>query len=99
MPIYEFYCKKCHMIFNFFSSTINTEKSPDCPKCDNTGLQRRMSMFATPKNRGDEEGDDMQMPDIDEAKMEKALTMLASEAENINEDDPKICKLPAIFMI
>jgi len=29
------------------------------------------------------------MPPIDEAKMEKAMGMLAREAEQINEDDPR----------
>ena len=29
------------------------------------------------------------MPDIDESKMEKAMSLLAKEADNVNEDDPK----------
>ena len=29
------------------------------------------------------------MPPLDEAKMEKAMTMLAKEADKINEDDPR----------
>ena len=29
------------------------------------------------------------MPPLDEAKMEKAMAMLAGEAEKINEDDPR----------
>ncbi len=29
------------------------------------------------------------MPDIDESKLEKAMGALASEAERINEDDPR----------
>ncbi len=88
MPIYEFYCKKCHMIFNFFSSTINIDKKPICPKCKKTKLERQMSKFATLKRNG-EEKDEMPMPDMDESKLEKAMNMLAKEAENINEDDPR----------
>ena len=87
MPIYEFYCKDCHMIFNFFSGTINTEKRPMCPKCKKIKLERQMSTFAISQNRGEEE--DMPMPDMDEAKMEQAMNVLASEAENIDENDPK----------
>jgi hypothetical protein len=47
-----------------------------------------MSIFAK-VSRGKEElaGDDM--PPIDEAKMEKAMAMLAGEAEKMNEDDPR----------
>ena len=87
MPIYEFYCKKCHMIFNFFSSSVNVEKKPDCPKCGQKKLERQMSVFSSLRHKGEEE--DMPMPDIDESKMEQAMSLLAKEAENMNEDDPK----------
>ena len=87
MPIYEFYCPDCHMIFNFFSRTINTEKIPPCPKCNRSELDRQMSSFAV--LRGVKEDHDEGLPDIDESKLEKAMAALASEAERINEDDPK----------
>jgi len=87
MPIYEFYCKRCHMIFNFFSSSVNIEKRPDCPKCGQKKLERQMSVFSSLRHKGEEE--DMPMPDIDESKMEQAMSLLAKEAENMNEDDPK----------
>jgi len=87
MPIYEFYCKNCHMIFNFFSNSINVEKRPNCPKCKKRKLERQMSTFSTPRNRAEE--DDMPMPDIDESKMEQAMNLLANEAEQMDEDDPR----------
>jgi putative FmdB family regulatory protein len=87
MPIYEFYCPECHMVFSFFSRTINTEKIPPCPKCNRPKLDRQMSSFAV--LRGAKEDQDDGLPDIDESKLEKAMTALASEAERINEDDPK----------
>jgi putative FmdB family regulatory protein len=87
MPIYEFYCKDCHMIFNFFSKTINTEKRPLCPRCEKTQLDRRMSLFALSRNRGEEQ--DAPMPDLDEGKMEKAMNLLAREVENVDENDPR----------
>jgi putative FmdB family regulatory protein len=87
MPIYEFYCKKCHMLFNFFSSTINTEKRPLCPKCGKVKLERRMSVFARVKNRG--ESEETPLPDLDESKMEQAMGLLAKEAETMDENDPR----------
>ncbi len=87
MPIYEFYCKSCHMIFNFFSNSVNVEKRPNCPKCKKRKLDRQMSTFSTPRNRDEE--DDMPMPDIDESKMEQAMNLLANEAEQMDEDDPR----------
>lgn len=87
MPIYEFYCSECHTIFNFFSKSVNTEKTPLCPKCQKIHLDRYMSVFATPRNKGEE--DDTPLPDLDENKMERAMNLLAKEAEHIDENDPK----------
>ncbi len=86
MPVYEFYCPDCHMLFNFLSRRINTAKKPDCPKCGRKGLERQVSIFAISKNRQEE--DDF-MPDIDESKLEQAMMSMASEIENIDEDDPR----------
>ena len=87
MPIYEFYCDQCHTIFNFFSRTVNTRKVPLCPRCKDNKLSRQVSMFAV-TGRAREEGDMDDLP-FDEGKMEKAMQMLAGEAERINEDDPR----------
>lgn len=87
MPIYEFYCPECHMIFNFFSRSVNTEKRPMCPRCQKIKLDRKMSAFVTPRNRGEEK--DMPLPDLDETKMERAMNLLAKEAEHVDENDPK----------
>lgn len=87
MPIYEFYCEDCNVIFNFFSRTVDTEKRPLCPKCKKRKLSRQVSIFAvTGRAKEDTEGDDLP---FDENKMEQAVQMLAGEAERINEDDPR----------
>ena len=87
MPIYEFYCDRCHMLFNFFSRSINTSKRPQCPKCKTNRLSRQMSSFAFTGRV--KEGNDMDDLPIDESKMEQAMQMLAGEAEKIDQDDPK----------
>jgi len=46
-----------------------------------------MSVFSFTGNASEENGMD-DLP-VDEDKMEKAMQVLAREAENINEDDPK----------
>ena len=86
MPIYEFFCSPCNIIFSFYSSRVNTKKVPRCPKCSKK-LKRLMSIFAT-IGQAREEGDNP-LPDFDEGKMERVLGELASEAEQINEDDPR----------
>jgi putative FmdB family regulatory protein len=87
MPIYEFYCENCHTIYSFFSRTVNTKKKPNCPKCKTKKLSRQVSLFAV-TGKAKEDGDLDDLP-IDESKMEKAMNLLAREAEGINEDDPK----------
>ncbi len=87
MPVYEFYCKDCNTIFNFFSPTVNTTKIPVCPKCKKSKLARQISLFAV-TGKAKEGGDIDDLP-FDESKMEQAMQMLAGEADKINEDDPR----------
>ncbi len=89
MPIYEFYCKKCNTIYNFFSKTVNTTKIPNCPKCKKVKLSRQMSVFAALTGKTTEDSDNDFLGGLDESKMEKAMMQLAAEAEKINDDDPK----------
>jgi putative FmdB family regulatory protein len=86
MPIYEFYCEGCNTLFNFFSRTVNTKKIPACPRCANPRLKRKVSMFAVTGRADENSMDDLPM---DASKMEKAMEMMAREAEHINEDDPR----------
>jgi putative FmdB family regulatory protein len=87
MPIYEFYCSRCNTIYNFFSRRINTTKVPVCPTCGDVPLSRQVSVFAV-TGRAREDGDADDLP-FDESRMEKAMQMLAGEADKINEDDPR----------
>ncbi|MBI5559481.1 MAG: zinc ribbon domain-containing protein [Deltaproteobacteria bacterium] len=87
MPIYEFYCKQCHTIFNFLSQRVNTTAQPSCPKCHGE-LQRKMSTFSTIGRTKYEDDEDF-IPQFNEAKMEQVLTGLTREAEGLDEDDPR----------
>jgi hypothetical protein len=71
----------------FFPEPSTHPKRPQCPKCKTRTLQRQMSAFAF-TGKAKESGDDDDLP-FDEAKMEKAMQMLAGEADRINEDDPR----------
>ena len=88
MPIYEFYCKKCNTIYKFYSRTIDTSTVPKCPRCKRVKLERIFSSFATLSKRGGEESLEAGVPDIDESKLERAMTMLEKEAEGMDENDP-----------
>lgn len=88
MPIYEFYCKRCNTIYNFFSKTVNTRKIPLCPKCKQEKLIRQMSVFAALSGGGKSE-EKHPLDGLDEKKVEKELAKIAAEAEKIKDDDPR----------
>lgn len=87
MPIYEFYCDTCNVVFNFLSGRINTSTKPACPRCGKKEISRQMSTFAT-IGKASENNDDM-MAGMDETKMEEAFGSLMQEAEGMNEEDPR----------
>lgn len=86
MPIYEFYCPGCHVLFSFLSRSVNTAKRPMCPRCGKKKLQRQVSLFAVTGRA--EEGGGEELP-MDESKLESAMETLAGEAENMDENDPR----------
>lgn len=89
MPIYEFYCSRCHTIYNFFSKSANTDKIPLCPKCLDVPLSRQMSVFATISGKAGDETADDPFSALDEKKVEKELMKLAGEAEKIKDNDSR----------
>lgn len=87
MPIYEFYCDHCNVLFNFFSRRINTSARPDCPRCGRKKLERKISSFVI-TGRAKEPSAEGDLP-FDESRMERAMETLAREAEKIDENDPR----------
>lgn len=90
MPIYEFYCRDCHTIYNFFARRVDTETVPKCPKHAKHQLRRQMSRFAISSGRGDTPEAGMgPEPDFDDEKMEQAMMQMAGEVDLLDEDDPR----------
>ncbi len=87
MPIYEFYCRTCHVVYNFFSARIDTTAKPQCPRCDRPDLERKPSRFATLKQQPDAEGEEAPMAGFDESKIEGAMESLMGEMGSLEEDD------------
>ena len=87
MPIYECFCDRCNVIFNFFSSRIDTATIPVCPQCGREEMERRISTFAT-IGKAKEHTDDP-LAGVDESKMEQAMQSLMRDAEGINDQDPR----------
>ena len=95
MPIYEFYCDRCNMLFNFMSHRVDTAARPPCPRCGRPELERRPARFATLRHTGggDEAGaedDDNPFPGLDESRLEKAMEAMGGELERMGDDeDPR----------
>lgn len=88
MPIYEFYCRKCNTVYNFFARKADTEKIPFCPRCGTVKLKRQMSVFSKISGNREEPAEEG-LPPIDESRMERAMEMLAGEADRVDENDPR----------
>ena len=95
MPIYEYACPKCRVIFNFLSKRVNPDHLPTCPKCGNKEMRKQLSRFAmtrglkepaAPTEAGDDEAP---MPDFDDPRVERAMSELERDMEHLDENNPK----------
>lgn len=87
MPIYEFYCKPCHTIFNFLSRRLSCAQTPVCPKCGGA-LDKQVSAFSVTHGVGDDAGSDEDLP-VDDATLERTMETLAGDIDGMNEEDPR----------
>jgi putative FmdB family regulatory protein len=97
MPIYEYACPKCRVIFNFFSKRINPDRLPACPRCGNKKMAKQLSRFAMSKglkepasgSPGDAGEDGPPMPDMEDPRMERAMLELERDMEHLDENNPR----------
>lgn len=96
MPIYEYACPKCRVIFNFLSKRLNPPQSPACPKCGNKKMAKQISRFTmtrglpepTAKSGAGPE-DEGPMPDFDDPRIERAMMELEGDMEHLDENNPR----------
>jgi putative FmdB family regulatory protein len=95
MPIYEYACPKCRVIFNFLSKRIDPDRLPVCPKCGNKKMTKQMSRFAMsrglkePAAKSEPETGEPPMPDFDDPRMERAMMEMEKDMEHLDENNPK----------
>jgi putative FmdB family regulatory protein len=95
MPIYEYACPQCKVIFNFLSKRLTPERLPACPKCGNKKMVKQVTRFATtrglkePAAAGESEGPDGPMPDLDDPRVERAMSELERDMEHMDENNPR----------
>ena len=95
MPIYEFACPKCRVIFNFLSKRLNPERDPVCPRCGHQKMVKQMSRFAAPRGakepaaKPDDGGEHEPMPEMDDPRVMRAMGELERDMEHLDENNPK----------
>ena len=95
MPIYEYACPKCRVIFNFLSKRINPDHLPVCPKCGNKKMTKQLSRFAMtrglkePAATAEAEGPEGPMPDFDDPRIASAMNELERDMEHMDENNPR----------
>jgi putative FmdB family regulatory protein len=93
MPIYEFSCPKCRVIFSFLSKRINPTRLPQCPRCGTRKLSRQVSRFAMIKgvsettSRSGDEGN--AMPALEDPRIEQAMGELERDIGHLDENNPR----------
>ena len=94
MPIYEFSCPKCRVIFSFLSKRLNPDRLPVCPKCGNKKMSKQVSQFAMPRGLKEpaphsegaaEAGPE---PDFDDPRVMRAMSEMEREMDHLDENNP-----------
>ncbi len=101
MPIYEYLCPECNVVFSFMVKNVKKAKKAYCPRCGNKKtMERVMSNFSlsqyTRKSTGvgstggssGEVGGADEMPDLSPGQ-EREMMRLMSQIEGMDENDPK----------
>ena len=95
MPIYEFACPKCRVIFNFLSKRVNPDRLPVCPKCGNKKMTKQLSRFAAIRgskepaaSAGPDDGGPP-MPDFDDPRIERAMMDMERDMASLDENNPR----------
>src|SRR5271169_3889101 len=95
MPIYEFACPKCRVIFNFLSLRISPGRPPVCPRCGNKKMRKQMSRFASPRGTkepapaGENAEAEAGMPNPDDPRVMRAMREMERDMEHMDENNPR----------
>ncbi|HOA05673.1 MAG TPA: zinc ribbon domain-containing protein [Candidatus Fermentibacter daniensis] len=101
MPIYEYLCSRCNLIFQFFVRSSGAP-APSCPKCGYGELERVMSAFSTSRSSsapfsGGSEPDLSGLDESDPRAMARTIRNMALEmGEDLGPElDEAISRLEA----
>ncbi len=96
MPVYEFACPKCRVIFNFLSKRVQPKRLPTCPRCGNKKMVKKMSCFGMLRGLKEsaekietEVKTEPSMPDVDDPRVMRAMHEMERDMARLDENNPK----------
>ncbi len=94
MPIYEYYCRENHTIYQFYAKTLAQGRTiPKCPDNPKFTLSKMVSAFAIASGGRKDEAADAAAPAMSEGaedpRMEAAMSAMEKEFSSVDENDPK----------
>lgn len=92
MPIYEYYCRENHTVYQFYAKTLAQGRTiPVCPDNPAFHLEKIVSTFAVTSGGAKAESDTTGAgaSAADDARMEAAMGAMERELAQVDENDPK----------
>ena len=96
MPIYEYYCRENHTIYQFYAKTLAQGATiPKCPDNPSFQMTKILSSFAvTSGGKSDEAAPPPSSAEgrgdpAEDARMEAAMGAMEKEFSSVDENDPK----------
>ena len=94
MPIYEYYCRENHTIYQFYAKTLAQGRtSPKCPDNPKFKLTKMVSAFAISSGSRKDEASEANpvagAGEADDPRMEAAMNAMEKEFSSVDENDPK----------
>ncbi len=90
MPIYEYYCRENHTVYQFYAKTLAQGRTtPKCPDNPAYRLEKVISAFAVTSGAGKAEPATALNPAAGDARMDAAMGALEREFAHVDENDPK----------
>jgi putative FmdB family regulatory protein len=96
MPIYEYACPQCRVIYNFLSRRVDPTHLPTCPKCGNSRMVKQMSGFSMPRGasepsaaEGAGAGGHGPAPDFDDPRVMQAMNEMERDMATMDENNPR----------
>jgi len=90
MPIYEYYCRENHTVYQFYAKTLAQGRQiPACPDNPAWSMEKIVSAFAVTGRKKLESAAPEAGGSADDPRMEAAMGAMEREFANVDENDPR----------